>query len=106
MTLAGWCANLDRALGRGGQPRSAGGRPGCGGCTWPGRGSAFERNEIQLHQMLGVRLGAHGEAGMPLRAGLGAARARRAERVPPGQAAGQAGAGGSGRGAAVASRRP
>jgi cyclopropane-fatty-acyl-phospholipid synthase len=29
---------------------------------------AFERNEIQLHQMLGVRTGPAGEAGMPLRA--------------------------------------
>ena len=27
----------------------------------------FERNQIQLHQMLGVKLGEDGEAGMPLR---------------------------------------
>jgi cyclopropane-fatty-acyl-phospholipid synthase len=27
----------------------------------------FERNQIQLHQILGVKLDAGGEAGMPLR---------------------------------------
>jgi cyclopropane-fatty-acyl-phospholipid synthase len=28
---------------------------------------AFERNNIQLHQVLGVKLAEHGAAGMPLR---------------------------------------
>jgi cyclopropane-fatty-acyl-phospholipid synthase len=27
----------------------------------------FERNVVQLHQVLGVRLGSEGQAGMPLR---------------------------------------
>jgi cyclopropane-fatty-acyl-phospholipid synthase len=27
----------------------------------------FERNVVQLHQILGVKLGADGESGMPLR---------------------------------------
>jgi cyclopropane-fatty-acyl-phospholipid synthase len=29
----------------------------------------FERNQIQLHQVLGVRLGDNGRSGMPLRPG-------------------------------------
>ncbi len=27
----------------------------------------FDRNQIQLHQILGVKLGSRGESGMPLR---------------------------------------
>ncbi len=27
----------------------------------------FDRNQIQLHQILGVKLGEHGQSGMPLR---------------------------------------
>ena len=66
MTLAGWCANLDRhwdeAISEVGQATAR---------VWrlymAGSRLAFERNEIQLHQMLGVRPGPAGEAGMPLR---------------------------------------
>jgi len=66
MTLAGWCANLDRhwdeAVSEVGQGTAR---------VWrlymAGSRLAFERNEIQLHQMLGVRPGPAGEAGMPLR---------------------------------------
>jgi cyclopropane-fatty-acyl-phospholipid synthase len=65
-TLAGWCANLDEhwdeavaEVGRGTarvwRLYMAGSRLG------------FERNHIQLHQVLGVRLGDHGRSGMPLR---------------------------------------
>ena len=67
MTLAGWCANLDRhwdeAVSEVGQGTAR---------VWrlymAGSRLGFERNEIQLHQMLGVRPGPDGEAGMPLRA--------------------------------------
>jgi len=66
MTLAGWCANLDRhwdeAVSEVGQATAR---------VWrlymAGSRLAFERNEIQLHQMLGVRPAPAGEAGMPLR---------------------------------------
>ena len=66
MTLAGWCANLDRhwdeAVSEVGQGTAR---------VWrlymAGSRLAFERNQIQLHQMLGVRPGPAGEAGMPLR---------------------------------------
>ena len=56
-----------RALGRGRRRgrRSAG--PGCGGCTWPRARLGFERNNIQLHQVLGVRVAGHGGSGFPLR---------------------------------------
>ena len=66
MTLAGWCANLDRhwdeAVAEVGQGTAR---------VWrlymAGSRLAFERIQIQLHQMLGVRPGPAGEAGMPLR---------------------------------------
>ncbi|HUZ53932.1 MAG TPA: class I SAM-dependent methyltransferase [Streptosporangiaceae bacterium] len=65
-TLAGWCDNLDEhwdeavtevgeATARVWRLYMAGSRLG------------FERNQIQLHQVLGVKLGPHGESGMPLR---------------------------------------
>ena len=67
-TLAGWSANLERALGARRSPRSASAGPGCGGCTWPPASSGFERDNIQLHQVLGVRLGSSaGSPGFPLR---------------------------------------
>jgi len=65
-TLAAWCANLDRhwdeavkevgeGIARVWRLYMAGSRLG------------FDRNQIQLHQVLGVRLHADGTAGMPLR---------------------------------------
>ncbi len=66
LTLTGWCKNLDEhwdeavaevgaATARVWRLYMAGSRLG------------FERNHIQLHQMLGVKLAADGSAGMPLR---------------------------------------
>jgi cyclopropane-fatty-acyl-phospholipid synthase len=65
-TLAAWCANLDEhwdeAVTEVGQPTAR---------VWrlymAGSRLGFERNQIQLHQILGVKLGARGESGMPLR---------------------------------------
>jgi cyclopropane-fatty-acyl-phospholipid synthase len=65
-TLTSWCANLDahwdeavaevgRGTARVWRLYMAGSRLG------------FERNQIQLHQMLGVRVGEAGASGMPLR---------------------------------------
>jgi cyclopropane-fatty-acyl-phospholipid synthase len=66
MTLAGWCANLDEhwdeAVGEVGEGTAR---------VWrlymAGSRLGFDRNQIQLHQILGVKLDADGEAGMPLR---------------------------------------
>jgi cyclopropane-fatty-acyl-phospholipid synthase len=66
MTLAGWCANLDEhwdeAVAEVGEGTAR---------VWrlymAGSRLGFERNQIQLHQVLGVRLGANGASGMPLR---------------------------------------
>jgi cyclopropane-fatty-acyl-phospholipid synthase len=66
MTLAAWCANLDahwdeavaevgQAIARVWRLYMAGSRLG------------FEQNQIQLHQILGVKLTADGRSGMPLR---------------------------------------
>jgi cyclopropane-fatty-acyl-phospholipid synthase len=65
-TLTAWCANLDahwdEAVAEVGQGTAR---------VWrlymAGSRLGFERNQIQLHQVLGVRLGANGESGMPLR---------------------------------------
>ncbi|MBO0849827.1 MAG: class I SAM-dependent methyltransferase, partial [Pseudonocardia sp.] len=65
-TLAGWCANLDahwdEAVREVGEQRAR---------VWRLYMAAsrlgFERNNIQLHQVLGVKLADHGAAGMPLR---------------------------------------
>jgi cyclopropane-fatty-acyl-phospholipid synthase len=65
-TLAGWCANLDEhwdeAVAEVGQATAR---------VWrlymAGSRLGFERNRIQLHQVLGVRLGENGRSGMPLR---------------------------------------
>ncbi len=65
-TLAGWCANLDRhwdeAVAEVGEGTAR---------VWrlymAGSRLGFERNQIQLHQVLGVRLKANGGSGMPLR---------------------------------------
>ncbi len=65
-TLAGWCANLDahwdEAVAEVGEGTAR---------VWrlymAGSRLGFERNNIQLHQILGVKLGQHGASGMPLR---------------------------------------
>ena len=65
-TLAGWCANLDahwdEAVAEVGEGTAR---------VWrlymAGSRLGFERNAVQLHQILGVKLGADGESGMPLR---------------------------------------
>ncbi len=65
-TLAGWCANLDahwdEAVGEVGEGTAR---------VWrlymAGSRLGFERNQIQLHQVLGVKLRPNGKSGMPLR---------------------------------------
>lgn len=66
MTLADWSANLEanweECVAEAGQRRAR---------VWrlymPGSRFAFERNELQLHQVLAVRTDAAGSSGMPLR---------------------------------------
>jgi cyclopropane-fatty-acyl-phospholipid synthase len=66
LTLTAWCANLaahwDEAVAEVGDPIAR---------VWrlymAGSRLGFERNQIQLHQMLGVKLGPRGESAMPLR---------------------------------------
>jgi cyclopropane-fatty-acyl-phospholipid synthase len=66
LTLAGWCANLDahwdEAVAEVGEATAR---------VWrlymTGSRLGFDRNQIQLHQALGVRLAADGSSGMPLR---------------------------------------
>jgi cyclopropane-fatty-acyl-phospholipid synthase len=65
-TLAGWCRNLDdhwdEAVAEVGDPIAR---------VWrlymAGSRLGFDRNWIQLHQVLGVKLAGSGESGMPLR---------------------------------------
>jgi cyclopropane-fatty-acyl-phospholipid synthase len=65
-TLAAWCANLDahwtEAVKEVGQGTAR---------VWrlymAGSRLGFDRNHIQLHQVLSVRLAADGNSGMPLR---------------------------------------
>jgi cyclopropane-fatty-acyl-phospholipid synthase len=65
-TLAGWCANLDQhwdeAVAEVGEGTAR---------VWrlymAGSRLGFERNHIQLHQVLGVKLSPKGKSGMPLR---------------------------------------
>jgi cyclopropane-fatty-acyl-phospholipid synthase len=65
-TLAAWCANLDahwdEAVAEVGEGTAR---------VWrlymAGSQLGFERNVVQLHQVLGVKLGADGGSGMPLR---------------------------------------
>ena len=65
-TLAGWCANLDEhwdeAVAEVGEGTAR---------VWrlymAGSRLGFDRNVVQLHQILGVRLAADGASGMPLR---------------------------------------
>ena len=66
LTLAAWCANLaehwDEAVAEVGEATAR---------VWrlymAGSQLGFEHNQIQLHQVLGVKLHANGESGMPLR---------------------------------------
>ncbi len=66
LTLAAWCANLeahwDEAVAEVGEPIAR---------VWrlymAGSRLGFERNDIQLHQVLGVKLHPDGTSGMPLR---------------------------------------
>jgi cyclopropane-fatty-acyl-phospholipid synthase len=66
LTLAGWCRNLaehwDECVGDVGA-----GTARVWGLYMAGSRLAFERNEIQLHQVLGVRVGPDGDADFPLR---------------------------------------
>jgi cyclopropane-fatty-acyl-phospholipid synthase len=65
-TLTGWCANLDdhwdEAVAEVGEGTAR---------VWrlymAGSRLGFDRNQIQLHQILGVKLGENGVSGMPLR---------------------------------------
>jgi cyclopropane-fatty-acyl-phospholipid synthase len=74
-TLAGWCANLDahwdEAVAEVGQGTAR---------VWrlymAGSQLGFDRNMIQLHQILGVKLHADGTSGMPLRPDWEPAQAR------------------------------
>ena len=66
LTLAGWCANLDahwdEAVAEVGEGTAR---------VWrlymAGSRLGFERNVVQLHQILGVKLATGGQSGMPLR---------------------------------------
>lgn len=66
LTLAGWCANLDEhwdeAVAEAGAGRSRVWALYLAACRL-----AFERREIELHQILGVRTDREGGMGMPLR---------------------------------------
>jgi cyclopropane-fatty-acyl-phospholipid synthase len=86
MTLRAWCANLERhwdeAVAEVGDRRAR---------VWRLYMAAsrigFERNHVQVHQMLGVRVGADGTSAMPLRPDWERRSAaqpplRRAERLP------------------------
>jgi len=70
LTLRDWCRNLeqgwDDALGE-----VSLGVAKVWGLYMAGSRLAFERNEIGLHQVLGVKVGADGDAQMPLRATWG-----------------------------------
>ncbi|MFI5565391.1 class I SAM-dependent methyltransferase [Amycolatopsis japonica] len=65
-TLGAWCANLDanwdEAVAEAGAGRSRVWALYMAACRL-----AFERREIELHQVLGVKVGPDGDAGMPLR---------------------------------------
>ncbi|GII91716.1 SAM-dependent methyltransferase [Sinosporangium siamense] len=68
-TLEKWCANLDahwdEAVAEVGQGTARVWRLYMAGCI-----VGFERNKVQLHQVLGVKLGEGGEADVPLRPSL------------------------------------
>ena len=66
LTLKGWCENLvehwDRCVEEVGE-----GTAKVWGIYMAGSRVGFERNEIQLHQVLGVLPDEHGRSGLPLR---------------------------------------
>ena len=62
MTLRDWCANLDAHWDEAVEEVGAGHAPGSGGSTWPAASSGFERNKVQLHQVLGVKLDSEGQS--------------------------------------------
>ncbi|MEO7078818.1 class I SAM-dependent methyltransferase [Rhodococcus sp. BP22] len=66
LTLAAWCRNLvdnwDACVAEAGE-----GTARIWGLYMAGSRLGFERNVVQLHQVLGVKLGPKGEAGLPLR---------------------------------------
>jgi cyclopropane-fatty-acyl-phospholipid synthase len=66
MTLAAWCDNLDarweQAVREVGDQRARVWRLYMAACV-----VGFERDNVQLHQVLGVKLGEHGRSSMPLR---------------------------------------
>jgi cyclopropane-fatty-acyl-phospholipid synthase len=65
-TLAGWCANLDAHWDE--AVREVGdGTARVWRLYMAGSRLGFERNVVQLHQVLGVKLGPQGQSGMPLR---------------------------------------
>jgi cyclopropane-fatty-acyl-phospholipid synthase len=67
LTLAHWCQNLqaswEECVAEVGEATAR-----VWGLYMAGSRLGFERNVVQLHQVLAVRLGLHGEAGVPLRA--------------------------------------
>ncbi len=66
LTLAGWCANLEEhweeAVAEVGLGRARVWRLYMAACRL-----GFERDNIQLHQVLGVKLGERARSGFPLR---------------------------------------
>lgn len=66
LTLAGWCQNLvdnwDACVAEAGE-----GTARVWGLYMAGSRLGFERNVVQLHQVLAVKLGPKGQAGVPLR---------------------------------------
>lgn len=66
LTLAGWCRNLvdnwDACVAEAGE-----GTARVWGLYMAGSRLGFERNVVQLHQVLAVKLGPKGQAGLPLR---------------------------------------
>ena len=90
LTLKGWCENLGGQLGRVRRARSARAPRRCGASTWPARGCRFERNEIQLHQVLAVKPDAGRRRALPAAPDLArltsaAASVGRAVRLPVSQ---------------------
>jgi cyclopropane-fatty-acyl-phospholipid synthase len=65
-TLAGWCANLDQHWDEA-VPEVGQGTARVWRLYMAGSRLAFERNQIQLHQVLGVKTSERGESGFPLR---------------------------------------
>ena len=72
MTCRDWCRNLSDELGRGGRARWASGTAKVWALYLAGSRLSFERNRIQLHQILGVKVPDDGNAQFPLRPTWGA----------------------------------